>query len=245
MNTLEETPPIETERKLTPELLDELPPADRRAVQSRKDLQRINRIMGHAGFLAEAWRRNQPDRWISTIVDLGAGDGTFLLDFARQIAPVSRPFNVLLLDRLNAVQRSTLDGFENLGWQADLLNADVFEWLSTCKINDAAVISNLFLHHFDNGRLSGLLEQISACASLFIALEPRRCFGSRIASRLLGLIGCNSVTRHDAVASVQAGFKGRELSALWPQRGWYVHETGAGRFTHCFTAQRFSTPPRK
>jgi hypothetical protein len=47
------------------------------------------------------------------------------------------------------------------------------------------------------------------------------------------------VTRHDAVISVRAGFAGRELSALWPDRDrWLVIEGPAGRFSHRFVAQR-------
>src|ERR1043166_4622327 len=78
-----DTPVISPGRRLDPEWLDELPPEDPRAVGSRKDLRRLNRIMSHVPFLADVWRRNRPDRWIETIVELGAGDGTFLLEFAR------------------------------------------------------------------------------------------------------------------------------------------------------------------
>jgi hypothetical protein len=59
------------------------------------------------------------------------------------------------------------------------------------------------------------------------------------ASRLLGLIGCNEVTRHDAVVSVRAGFVDQELSALWPERTrWHLQEEAAGLFSHCFVAQQ-------
>jgi hypothetical protein len=52
------------------------------------------------------------------------------------------------------------------------------------------------------------------------------------------LIGCNAVTRHDAAASVRAGFAGRELSALWPARpGWRLREGRAGLFSHLFVAR--------
>ena len=58
-------------------------------------------------------------------------------------------------------------------------------------------------------------------------------------SHMLGLIGCNDVTRHDAVLSVRAGFTGRELSALWPKDdGWMLEERRAGLFSHLFTAYR-------
>jgi len=58
-------------------------------------------------------------------------------------------------------------------------------------------------------------------------------------SRLLRLIGCNRVTRHDAPISVRAGFTGQELSQLWPAgQGWLLEERPAGWFSHLFIAQR-------
>jgi hypothetical protein len=60
-------------------------------------------------------------------------------------------------------------------------------------------------------------------------------------SHLLGLIGCNDVTRHDAVLSVHAGFRGTELSELWREAqpdGWTLRESAAGPFGHLFSASR-------
>jgi hypothetical protein len=54
---------------------------------------------------------------------------------------------------------------------------------------------------------------------------------------MLFALACNSITRHDAVASVRAGFRGRELSRLWGG-GWRLREGPAFPFTHCFLAQR-------
>src|SRR5690242_6909026 len=93
------------------EWLDELSAQDPRALASREDLQRINGLMRHVPLLIEAWRRSDPDRWVQTIVELGAGDGTFLLKFARAISSDSRPFKVVLLDRVRLVEPETLDGF--------------------------------------------------------------------------------------------------------------------------------------
>jgi hypothetical protein len=50
-------------------------------------------------------------------------------------------------------------------------------------------------------------------------------------------LGANDVTRHDAVASVRAGFLGKELSSLWLQgaaSGWTLGEHGVFPFTHLF-----------
>jgi hypothetical protein len=226
-------------RQPSPELLDELSVLDPRARASRKDLRRLNGIMRHAPLMVDAWQQNHPDRWIDTIVELGAGDGTFLLNFARAIAPESRPLKVILVDRMKLAESGTLDGFRELGWQPQVVTADVFEWLGQVQGADAAVFCNLFLHHFDHGRLARLFDRVATFANLFLALEPRRSLGALACSKMVGLIGCNNVTRHDAVVSVRAGFKDKEITSLWPSRGWYVHEAEVGLFSHCFTAQRF------
>jgi hypothetical protein len=97
----------------------------------------------------------------------------------------------------------------------------------------------LFLHHFETPRLKALLAIISQRTGLFIALEPRRAKWPLFCSRLLWAIGCNSVTRHDAVASVRAGFAGRELTSLWPEKsGWQLTEQSAGPFSHLFVARK-------
>ena len=56
---------------------------------------------------------------------------------------------------------------------------------------------------------------------------------------MVGLLGAGPVTRQDAVSSVHAGFRARELSSLWPNaQDWVVSEFPAGLFSHCFLAVR-------
>jgi hypothetical protein len=99
----------------------------------------------------------------------------------------------------------------------------------------------LFLHHFEDVRLAELLRLVSLRAKLFIALEPHRAPWPLFCSRLLWAIGCNAVTRHDAVVSVRAGFSGNELSALWPDKNhWRLTEQRAGAFSQLFIAQKKS-----
>lgn len=72
-------------------------------------------------------------------------------------------------------------------------------------------------------------------------LEPRRSSWSVFCSRLLWVIGCNDVTRHDAAISVRAGFSGQELSLLWPDKqNWRFTEQRVGAFSHLFIAQKIS-----
>jgi hypothetical protein len=84
-----------------------------------------------------------------------------------------------------------------------------------------------------------VLRAAARSARVFIAVEPRRSLRSLFVSRLLWFIGCGQVTRHDAVASVRAGFTGRELSRLWSaDDNWMLQERPAGWFSHLFIAQR-------
>jgi hypothetical protein len=116
----------------------------------------------------------------------------------------------------------------------------LFEILEQRNLPNADIITvNLFLHHFIQPQLAQLFGRLAPLAPLFVASEPRRGALPLLASRLLWVIGCNDVTRHDAVVSVEAGFNDRELSALWPeQTRWQLQEHAARLFTHCFVARR-------
>ena len=225
-------------RIVQPELLDALPPDNPGAVRSRRDLRRVNAWMGNHTIMANALGKNWNDPAPRQITELGAGDGSFLLRVAQKISPRWPDVNATLLDLQKNISADTLAAFSKLGWRAEAVVADVFDWPQT---DGDIVIANLFLHHFKNERLAELLRIISKRAKLFIAIEPRRAPLPRLCSRLLWAIGCNAVTRHDAVVSVRAGFAGNELSTLWPDKNnWQLTEQPAGAFSHLFIAQKIS-----
>ncbi|MBI5684961.1 MAG: methyltransferase domain-containing protein [Verrucomicrobia bacterium] len=174
------------------------------------------------------------------ILDLGAGDGDFLLHVARRLAVSWPVMKAILLDRQQIVTPQTVEVFATLGWRAEVVGGDVFKWARTAADEPVeAVVANLFLHHFSDPQLVGLFRAISRRTRLFVALEPRRGCWPLLCSRLLGCIGCNAVTRHDAVVSVRAGFVGGELSAFWPAAdGWQLTERPVWPFSHLFVAQR-------
>ena len=218
------------------ELLDTLAPADQRAIHSRRDLRRLNCWMRHPAIMADVMQRIVGHQTPGQLTELGAGDGTFLLSVARRLAPHWRGVSATLLDRHENVTPETLADFATLGWRTKAVTTDVFAWPET---PEAVVVANLFLHHFEPAPLAELLGLISQRSRLFIALEPRRSLWPRFCSRLLGAIGCNHVTRHDAVVSVRAGFSGHELSALWPdQSHWQLTEQPAGAFSQLFIARK-------
>ena len=218
------------------ELLDTLPPDDPRAVRSRRDLRRVNAWMRNHVIMAGALKNNLSGLALEQITELGAGDGDFLLRVAKQISPHRTNVNAILLDRQNIVTPQTLAAFAPLGWRAETIVADVFDWP---QVPAQIVIANLFLHHFDREPLARLLQRVASQARLFVAVEPHRFQCPALLGPMLRLIGCNAVTRHDAVVSVRAGFIGRELSALWPHPSdWELTEGSAGPFSHLFIARR-------
>jgi hypothetical protein len=226
-------------RQVEPEWLDHLPAADPRAVRSRNDLRRLNILMFHTRLVANALAQEcaQPP---STILDIGSGDGSFMLSVARRLAPRWQNVTALLLDQQKIVSEQILAGFEALTWRAEPIGTDIFKFLESSESGPVeAITANLVLHHFTQSELSALMAHISTRSPLFVACETRRTLHALALSRMLWMVGCNDVTRHDAPASVRAGFRGRELSKLWPApESWRLFEGPAGPFSHRFIARR-------
>jgi len=226
-------------RRIEPEWLDELPVEDPRAARSRRDLRRVNWWMGHPGMIARVLRGAFPHEAPARLIDLGAGDGDLCARVARRLSPAWRDVTAVLVDRQRAVGGEVTRQLMGCGWKVEVVAADAYEWLlRTDRLDRAVFVTNLFLHHFTGEQLAGLFDTIAARGALLVACEPRRGVLPLAFAGLLGLIGCNAVTRHDAVASVWAGFAGRELSALWPARGWQLSEGRTGWFSHLFVARR-------
>lgn len=148
------------------------------------------------------------------IADLGGGDGSLMRGLAKK-----RSLEIINVDRIHGL--------------------DVFDFLARPGPALDAIVANLFLHHLTDHDLRRLFSLAAARAPLFVACEPRRSRLALGASRLVGLIGANDVTRHDSVVSVRAGFTGQELSAAWPAAsGWTLLEKPAWPFSHLFVARR-------
>jgi hypothetical protein len=232
---------VPLERHIERELLDELPSGDPQAMKARRDLRLINRLMWQAQTMRRLLLRHTPAPRPRSLLDLGCGDGTFLLSVARGLAPAWPALEVILLDRANIVASSTRCGFERLGWNVAIAAQDAAEFMAQDRsVGADVVVTNLFLHHFPDQAITEMFAAIGRRSRLFVACEPRRSARALWASRLLWAIGCNSVTRHDAAASVQAGFAGEELTALWPAADWRLAEKPAALFSHCFVAERGS-----
>jgi len=227
-------------RRVEPELLDLLPKSDPRAIQSRRDLRRINWAMATRSIVIRGIDASIGGRRPCRIVELGAGDGSLLLWLARQRSSKWRGVEATVVDRQDVVSASTRRSFATLGWDLRIFARDVFDWIDeTSAAPYDLVFANLFLHHFADDVLGRLLSGIAARSNAFVACEPRRAAPALFGSRLVGLLGCNAVSRNDAVVSVHAGFRDAELAAAWPEKkSWRTDEYAAGLFSHCFVATR-------
>jgi hypothetical protein len=235
-------------RRVDSETLDHLDENDPRAKRSRRDLQRVHKVMRTCSIMQNAVRRatvlaglNPGQQQPLRIIELGAGDATLTLAMARTLSAQWPHVQLTLLDRQVVVSEETLRGLRELGWQVEIEVMDVMEWIA--GQNDATwdmVLANLFVHHFDGESLNSLLQAIAARSRAFVACEPRRSRFTLAGSHLIGCLGANDVTREDAVLSVHAGFNDYELCGLWPALpgAWQLLEYEAGLFNHCFVAAR-------
>lgn len=232
-------------RTVVAEELDHLEAADPVAQRSRRDLARVHIAMGTGGIVYRAWRTLMPAGRVGSplrILELGAGDGTLLLGVARRLQLAWPAVELTLLDRLQVVSPATLAAYAALGWTARAEVADVRDWAASTATQPRwdLVTTTLFLHHFQGRQFDALLAGVARSARHFFACEPHRGWLANAGSHLLGALGANAVTRHDAVASVHAGFCGREITAHWPRNdpSWQCHEARAGLFSQTFSAYR-------
>jgi hypothetical protein len=145
-----------------------------------------------------------------------------------------------LVDRQSLLSAPTRAAFAGLGWTVHAATMDVFTWLARGDHpRYDAIVANLFIHHFDTDGVARLFRAIAQVTDCFVACEPRRARIPLLGSHLVGAVGANTVTRRDAVLSVRAGFRDRELSACWPNNGeWRTSEADARLFSHTFAAVR-------
>lgn len=251
-------------RTVLPELLDGLGTQDPMAQRSRRDLQRLHRVMGTQKILLDMLRKTPlgrtdfPSTLPLQVLEIGAGDGSLMLGVAQALQNEWPAVSLTLLDQLNLLEPITLKRYASARWTAHAEVGDVIDWAKPDSVLAPTpdkgrwdlIVANLFLHHFEEPELTRLLTAIATRANCFVACEPRRAWLALAGSHLVGFVGANAVTRRDAVLSVHAGFRKQELGSMWSgaTSEWNWKEYSAGMFSHCFCAIRkfakvAGTPP--
>lgn len=208
------------QRTVQPEILDSLPSCNIDAIASRRDLLKINFLMGNYRWIQSKIRSQaapQPKRYL----EIGAGDGAL----ARRLME-GLPSGAY--DALDFSSQPRAWPEESKWISADLLQFGEYESYHT-------LIANLILHHFEADDLEKLGKGIRASGiRRIIACEPCRRSFHKWQLRSGKLIGFNYVTLHDGCVSVDAGFRGDELPQLlglsksdWT---WQTKETLMGAY---------------
>lgn len=185
------------QRSVQPEILETLPPDHPDAVRSREDLLQVNGIMGNHRWMARMIRRHSRPGW--RITEIGAGDGALSLQLVQK--GLCHPGDLHAFD---LAPRPATWPAEAAWTQGDLFAQDL--------PGSQVILANLFLHHFQPGRLRLLGDRIRPETRMILAAEPARYRIHTFLGRLFcSLAELNWVTRHDMQVSIRAGFRGMEL----------------------------------
>lgn len=179
------------EREVLPEILDELPDDDERAIRSRKDLRLVNALMGNERWIRGRVRVEAAREW--SLAELGAGKGELLAS--------------MTTDGRKGVGFDLVPRPQGLSEAVDWQQGDFFERLHATEAE--VVVGSLILHHFQDDALQELGELLKARRLLLFA-EPLRS-SLALAEGYLLFPFVNDVTRHDMMTSIRAGFRPGEL----------------------------------
>ncbi len=185
-------------RSVQDEWLDEMDTDDPAAVRSRRDLRLINTMMG-----GERWIVKQLGECegIKHCIEIGAGEG-------RLSEAIKCAFPDMKVTALDRIARP-----EGLAVGVEWMQEDVFHLEKSLEFDvSVAVVSNLFIHHFEDGELESLLGMLSGAGVILLA-EPYRSKGAKFLGKLIYPL-INHVTKHDMMISIEAGFVEGELTSL-------------------------------
>ena len=192
-------------RAIRPELLDEAPEAE--AVQSLRDLVRINcRLGGHSILLGMLSRLvGRTDAF--TFLDVGSGSG----DAAALVRANYAAAGAISLDR---------DFFHVSQGGGPRICGDAF----TLPFPNGAVDlvhCSLFLHHFTDDQAVALLGEFRRVARRFVLVSDleRRLVPWGFIPATRWLFHWHPLTLHDAPVSVAAAFRADEMVALAERAG--------------------------
>ncbi len=193
------------ERVVCPEILDGLPADDPAARRSRRDLRRINAMMGNFRWVERQAGRLAPG---GALVEIGAGEGIL----SARLAAKFPGKNITAVDL--APGPAGLAGVE---WR----RGDLFKILPEVRAD--VVFGVMIVHHFSDAQLADLGRVLLQFQTVCFC-EPLRAALPQVWGGLMwAFVG--SVTRHDLPVSVRAGFRPGELAWLLGLEKWRIEES--------------------
>lgn len=169
---------------------------------NRVTLNGINKVLnGHP--------REQP----ITILDLGCGGGDILRDVAELGFRRGYSFKIIGID----ANKNTLGYAKELSQSfpdIKFLHCDIFSNKFE-RLEYDLVLTSLFLHHFDDIKLEGLLKRIHEKATIGIVVNDlHRHPIAYFLFKLLCVFTTNKMVKEDGLISILKGFKRDELMRI-------------------------------
>lgn len=194
-----------SKRLIEPEVLDRLPPDEARP--NLADLVRINRRFGGHSVVRKTLERAANGERCFSLLDVGCASG----DTARAVLAKYPDARITCLDH-NLVNMETAPHPKVI--------ADAFGLPFIPKSFDF-VLCSLFLHHFPDEQVVGLLAQFYRVArkALLICDLERQVLPYMFLPATKMVFGWNRVTVQDGIRSVRASFRAGELAHLARRAG--------------------------
>ena len=208
------------QRQLQAELMDD-PSLDRNEhARALRGLARIHRFTLTPQLLWRELRSNlEPTSRPLRILDVGCSDGWLSRQVVRlarrqgwKIELIGCDFSSQALQMFAAAARS--DGLESQLMQVDLLQQDI-----PCQAD--VVLNSLFLHHFPDDQIVGLLRKLAGAASKLLLVEDllRTRLGWYYCQFGVHLLSRSRVVHVDGPLSVRAAFSLTEMEAFLDRSG--------------------------
>ena len=235
------------QRTVQPEILDGLPACNLDAMASRRDLVKINYLMGNYRWMRRQIRRtrlSQQDR----LLEIGAGDGLLAKKLMRTLgrAGSTHSFDSPVPGAPRHSQTEPEARYPG-GYHALDQCGPPRDWPNQANWHSANLLqfsgygdythllANLILHHFRASELLRLGQRLEEGGiRCIIACEPCRRPVHKLQLRAGKWIGFNYVTLNDGCVSVDAGFRAEELPELLgldPVDWWWsIDETWMGAY---------------
>lgn len=204
-------------RSVQAEIMDNLDFQGEEMKHLLNDLKKVNKWLGGNSItidgLKELLKNHSKDKTL-TILDIGCGDGELLRKCADFGMKNNFDLNCIGLDfnqNILTIAQNRSRNYPNLTFK----KVDVFleeELVPNCDI----ALSTLFLHHFNNNQIEGLLKIILKKTEIGVIVNDlqrskQAFFLFKIVSKLFLK---TKTAQHDGLVSIARGFKKNELEAI-------------------------------
>lgn len=229
-----------THRILTPEQMDSPSVAPEDLSHGLAYIRKVNRRFGGIEVVLrhfKAWSRHWPADKPITILDIATGSADIPLAIARWARSQGRQVRITAVDLHPSILTHAAAHIGDEPW-ITLLSADALK-LPFAKGSFDYAITSMFLHHLHDIEVMTVLKSMSDVARRGMIWNDLTrdaiSYGVIKATTLLA----HPIIRHDAVASIKAGFTRREviamrdrleLSTLRYHGHWALRFTLAGEF---------------